>query len=92
MSGAWRLAEQQSLSLKEWDGDIVVYNDASGDTHLIEGVAAAVFDILVDAPASDEHLVKQIAAVSGEPREAIERAVGEAINGLRLKGVIELLP
>ena len=45
-SGArrWRLVPGQLLRARQWDDEFVVYNDLSGDTHLLD---AAAMDILL---------------------------------------------
>jgi hypothetical protein len=38
----WRVVPGQSLAFKEWDGEAVLYNDLSGNTHLLDGAAVEV--------------------------------------------------
>jgi len=57
---------------REWDGEIVAYNDRTGDTHHFADLAAWLFRLLTRAPASDE----AIAAAAAEEIElppAIDR-------------------
>ena len=35
MATSWRLSAGQRLRRRQWDGECVLYNDLSGDTHLI---------------------------------------------------------
>lgn len=46
----WRLVPGQSLNCREWDGEVVLYNDISGSTHLLEGAALDVLQALRDGP------------------------------------------
>jgi len=41
-SRAWRIADGQALRHHGWDGEFVVYNDVSGDTHLIDAAAMSL--------------------------------------------------
>ena len=46
----WRLAPGQRLQYRCWDGECVLYNDLSGDTHLLDEFALAVLEQLQAAP------------------------------------------
>ena len=46
----WRLVPGQSLDCREWDGEVVLYNDVSGSTHLVEGAALDVLQVLRAGP------------------------------------------
>jgi hypothetical protein len=35
MASSWRLVPGQTLLHRSWDGAVVLYNDLSGDTHLL---------------------------------------------------------
>ena len=41
-SPIWRLAPGQRLLHRCWDGECVLYNDLSGDTHLLDEFALAL--------------------------------------------------
>lgn len=46
----WRLASSQELLYRGWDQEFVVYNHASGDTHLLEGSAMRLLLELQNGP------------------------------------------
>jgi PqqD family protein of HPr-rel-A system len=48
----WRVVPGQSLAFREWDGEAVLYNDLSGNTHLLDGAAIDVLWALQPAPAN----------------------------------------
>lgn len=48
---SWRIAPGQQLALRGWDGEYVLYNDLSGDTHLLGEAAVALLRRLQQAPA-----------------------------------------
>lgn len=66
----WRLVPGQSLNCREWDGEAVLYNDVSGSTHLLDGVALDVLQALragpFDAAALALQLADQVDAEDGE--------------------------
>ena len=46
----WRLTPGQALLRYGWDGEYVLYNDLSGDTHLLSAGACALLERLRAAP------------------------------------------
>jgi PqqD family protein of HPr-rel-A system len=55
-SSTWRLAPGQRLQYRCWDGECVLYNDLSGDTHLLDEFALALLAQLQAAPRSADQL------------------------------------
>lgn len=53
----WRIAPGQQLAYRGWDNEFVVYNDLSGDTHLLDGDAFALIEALRASPATIATLV-----------------------------------
>jgi hypothetical protein len=47
---SWLVAPADSLEWREWDGELVVYLDQRGSTHLLTPYAGAVFLTLLDGP------------------------------------------
>lgn len=45
-SPTWRLAPGQRLQYRCWDGECVLYNDLSGDTHVLGEFAIALLEEL----------------------------------------------
>jgi PqqD family protein of HPr-rel-A system len=46
----WRLAQDRALLSRSWDGQCVVYDSGAGDTHLLDGPAALLFEQLASGP------------------------------------------
>lgn len=46
----WRIAEGQALRHYGWDGEFVLYNDVSGDTHVIDAAAMSLLLALRASP------------------------------------------
>jgi PqqD family protein of HPr-rel-A system len=55
-SPIWRLAPGQRLQYRCWDGECVLYNDLSGDTHLLDEFALALLEQLQRAPQASTQL------------------------------------
>lgn len=58
----WRLISDQALHLCGWDDEFVVYNNLSGDTHLLGSAAAQILLKLQHAPSDAIHLAESLAS------------------------------
>lgn len=47
---SWRLVPGQHLLHRCWDGECVLYNDLTGDTHLVDEFTLALLELLRAAP------------------------------------------
>ena len=61
MPGFWRIAPGQRLAARGWNDEFVLYNNLSGDTHLLDGDSMALLAHLQQAPASLDALVATFA-------------------------------
>lgn len=52
----WRLQPGQTLQYRQWDGECVLYNDLSGDTHLLGDAAIEILLALRQGPATRDAL------------------------------------
>ncbi|HHH36202.1 MAG TPA: HPr-rel-A system PqqD family peptide chaperone [Gammaproteobacteria bacterium] len=55
-AGGWRVVEGVELLCREWEGQLVLYHGGTGNTHLLDGEAAAVFKLLRAGQAPVRHL------------------------------------
>jgi PqqD family protein of HPr-rel-A system len=58
----WKLRAGQRLRMLSDDEDAVVYNDLSGDTHLLSGIAASLLERLEQGPADRDSLAGFLAS------------------------------
>lgn len=56
-SETWSLRPGQTLQHRQWDGEFVLYNDLSGDTHLLGDAAIVLLQALRTGPATRATLV-----------------------------------
>jgi PqqD family protein of HPr-rel-A system len=61
--GFWRIAPGQQLAARGWNDEFVLYNNLSGDTHLLDGDSMALLAHLQTGPAS---LAALVAAFAGD--------------------------
>jgi PqqD family protein of HPr-rel-A system len=77
----YRLAVENGLVWRAWDGEIVLLNEASGDTHRLDLFASGAFEALLEAPADAPTLARRLAEELGVPNDArIETAVNGALT------------
>jgi PqqD family protein of HPr-rel-A system len=65
----WRITPGQALRFRQFDDEIVLYNDLSGDTHLLGDSAMHILSELQRAPASRAALVLSLAAALDCPQD-----------------------
>jgi PqqD family protein of HPr-rel-A system len=70
ISPIWRVAPGQRLDYRCWDGECLLYNDLSGDTHLLDEFAIALLEQLQAAAQS----AAQLAALLDLPPHPDEAA------------------
>jgi PqqD family protein of HPr-rel-A system len=58
----WRITPGQALRFRQFDDEFVLYNDLSGDTHLLGDSAMHILSELQRAPASGPALAASLAA------------------------------
>ena len=77
----WRLPAGASLLWQSWDEDeVIVFNRASGQTHLLDAFSAAVMRRIEAAPTTLPHLQRYFAA---------DLALEESVLSDRLSAVCE---
>jgi len=86
----WRLSVASPLPLRVWDGEVVVYNSRSGDTHLLDVLTGELLRAITAGPASVA-VLRQTAAAFLEVAddEQLGRHVGQALAALDELGLIE---
>jgi PqqD family protein of HPr-rel-A system len=57
----WRVTPGQTLHCREWDDEVVLYNDLSGSTHLLDGAALDLLQTLQGRSADAATLAADLA-------------------------------
>lgn len=86
----WQVCGPAGLARVEWDGEVAIYHRGSGDTHLLDPLAAELLRALETGPRSDADLVSLLSELVSPQPESPPQAVVETILGeLRRLNIIE---
>ena len=86
----WRITVAEPFPLRCWEGDYVVYNSLSGDTHLLDIVSGHVLTRILESPAGASELRSRVAAFLEVPNDAaVDVQVKEILDALDDLGLIE---
>jgi PqqD family protein of HPr-rel-A system len=66
----WKLTKGQALAYRSWDDEYVVYNDVSGDTHLLGADAMQLLLHLQKGP-FDEFTLGRALQIKADEQEAL---------------------
>jgi len=88
----WRVVPGQSLAFREWDGEAVLYNDLSGNTHLLDGGAVDVLLALRAGPLDAATLAAHLADRFDADGEALPAAIEAMLTDLARLDLVESLP
>jgi len=88
----WRLVPGQSLAVREWDGEAVLYNDLSGSTHLLDGGAVEVLQALRPGPLDAATLAVRLAGRFDADGDALAAAIDDMLADLATLDLVEILP
>ncbi len=86
----WRVASRTPLRWRGWDGEWVVYHPDSGDTHLLDPLAAEALRSLEASPAGAAALVERLAGgTDATAAEELPAAVERLLRAFDEVGLIE---
>ena len=60
MPTRWRLIRADALRVREWDDAGVIYDAASGNTHLVDALGLELLDLLRQRPWALDELVAEL--------------------------------
>lgn len=71
-SRIWRIIPGQAVRHREWDGEYIVYNNLSGDTHLLDGSAMLLLRAVAAAPGDAAALAERLRGALGLDQQEVE--------------------
>ena len=91
-SPTWRLVSGQRMLYRCWDGECVLYNDLSGDTHLLDEFTLALLAQLQAAPQDAAQLAAAFGFDSGSGAHDDAVMLLDALDDLAALHLVEALP
>ena len=88
----WRVIPGQTLAFREWDGEAVLYNDLSGNTHLLDGAAIDVLQALRTEPCMSAALASRLAGSVGADPDELLPEIDDMLAELARLDLIEYSP
>jgi PqqD family protein of HPr-rel-A system len=89
----WQVVADNELLFRSWNNEFVVYNGATGDTHLLGLVAAQVMLKLQQMPADSVNLAEWIAPLQQiEPDDEFVIFIEQILMDFDKLGIIERTP
>ncbi|RRQ22855.1 HPr-rel-A system PqqD family peptide chaperone [Thiohalobacter thiocyanaticus] len=88
----WQVCGRAGLAWVDWGGEVAIYHRGSGDTHLLDPLAAELLRALESGPRSDADLVSLLSELVSPEPERPPQALAETILGeLKRLNIIELI-
>jgi PqqD family protein of HPr-rel-A system len=88
--GRWLAVQPARLRVRRWDDEVVVYDDRSGDTHLLDDACGRVLERLLTASGSDQELAALCAGSEDSPGSP-EARLYRVLDRLRRLGLVKPL-
>jgi len=78
-----------SLHWRDFGEEWVVFDEASGQTHWLDGVNAAVLMRFQDGPASQAEICEFIDQLGGQRSDALVKQINDTVSQLQSIGLID---
>ena len=88
----WRVVPGQSLACREWDGEAVLYNDLSGNTHLLDCAAVDLLQALQPGPLDAAVLAARLADTFGVGADELLPDIEAMLDDLAKLDLVESIP
>lgn len=86
----WQVVDAAELSWRFWDDQFIVFNPASGDTHLLNPLAGEALQRLQQGPADVPELARHAASNLGlAPDELLSQEIETLLDELDELGLVE---
>ena len=89
----WRIVPGQALLHRAWGDEVVLYNNLSGDTHLLDQSAMELLETLHHGAADAAALARALRERCGlEDEPALEQIVADMLGQLAALTLVEAAP
>ncbi|WP_083916889.1 HPr-rel-A system PqqD family peptide chaperone [Thioalkalivibrio sp. ALJ24] len=87
-TGLWQTAALPAAHIREWAQRWVVYDHRTGETHLLEGAAGALFQWLHQTPRNQRELIEKCIQDWGHEVEDAEAFIEQLLAELRRRQLV----
>jgi PqqD family protein of HPr-rel-A system len=88
-----KVPDNAHFLFKYWDGECVVYNNLSGETHLIEENSALLLSLINESPKSYTALLDTLTSNDGDTsQQDINNYLTETLAHFQALNLIEITP
>ncbi|TQV83666.1 HPr-rel-A system PqqD family peptide chaperone [Denitrobaculum tricleocarpae] len=88
-SHLWYVPESGSLVWRSFDSYSLLYNERSGNTHVLDPLSREILDLLQESPRDERALLQELTSLVGDDDpEALREAIGEALVAFDSAGLI----
>jgi len=87
-----RIIPLPAAHLRQWDEELVVYDQRCGETHLLPGVVGEIFTLLQTSPRQMDELIAHLQAGQHQDIEDPESFIQQVIVELRRLQLLESDP
>ncbi|TDP74594.1 HPr-rel-A system PqqD family peptide chaperone [Roseateles toxinivorans] len=88
----WALNALVILHWRNFDAEWVVFEQTSGQTHLLTAVQAAALMCIQDSPSDMEQVIRFLHGLDGQCLDLSEAELQTGVSNLQSLGLIEVLP
>ncbi len=86
----WRIPTDQEIFWRHWEGDYVVFNSLSGETHILDITDGKVLRRIMNGPATTEDIRSEIGEFLKVRNDAeLACAVDKILHNLEDAGLVE---
>ena len=85
----WRCPNGRKFVLREWGNEVVLYDTAAGDTHLITFNASQILQQILEQPSTLSELAANTIAADAESADDLLVELVSVVNALHKLGLIE---
>lgn len=86
----WQVSRRHAGIWRSWDGEVVIYDDLSGDTMKLDIIMSAIFRFMLHAPVTEAQIAHHLASTLELQAEAqLHHLAALALHRLREAELIE---
>ncbi len=90
VANIWRVAGNQKILWRDWEGDYVIFSSLSGQTHILDIASGKVLRRIMERPSTIEDIRSEIADFLEVKNDAkLANAVDSILKRLEEAGLIE---